>query len=271
MGFASVIVILVFIGLIITLIKHFYDIVSALIKYFKKDYFSKYVPPRPLNPRYKSVLAKHFTFYQKLSARDKKHFEGRVQKFIGMKEFIPRGELSEVTDEMKALVAGTAIQITFGYPNIYFEHFWRILLYNDNYYSIITRQYHQGEVNMKGIIVLSWRNFVSGFFDSSNGRNLGFHEMAHALNFENAIKNKEYNYIGKELLDEFTILAHREMDRIRSGQTTFLRDYAGTSIQEFFAISVESFFERPHEFKEYDPQLYLATSRILRQDPTSKS
>ena len=91
---------------------------------------------------------------------------------------------------MKALIAGSAIQLTFGYPDVDFGHFWRILIYPDNYYSTITHRYHKGEVNIKGIIVLSWKSFKEGFADSTDGRNLGFHEMAHALRLINIVENR---------------------------------------------------------------------------------
>ena len=90
-------VLFLFVGVLFGIIKHFYDIIVALINYFKRDYFSKYIPPRPLKARYKSVLEQHFTFYKKLTLKNKKHFEWRVQKFIDMKEFIPRGSLQEVS------------------------------------------------------------------------------------------------------------------------------------------------------------------------------
>jgi len=166
---------------------------SFLILYYYLRLRSNYNRPEAfaftsIQERYKLPLQKYFKYYNALNPTDKKLFENRVQKFINLKQFIPRG-MEKVTDEMKALIAGSAIQLMSGFPKIYFAHFRRILVYPDNYYSDISMQYHKGEVNMGGLIVLSWKNFVDGYIDQTDGRNLGLHEMAHALRLENAIRN----------------------------------------------------------------------------------
>jgi len=187
-----------------------------------------------------------------------------------MKSFVPRGEIKEISPEMKTLIAGAAIQITFGYPGIYFEHFWKIILYETDYYSKITQYYHQGEVNTRGFIILTWRKFKEGFDQDTSGRNLGLHEMAHALKIENTILNQEYNFLDDTDLKRFNALAKDEMSHIRNGGSKFFRDYAGTNIHEFFAVSIENFFERPHNFYEYNPKLYNVMVDLLKQNPRSK-
>ncbi len=168
---------------------------------------------------------------------------------------------------MKALIAASAIQITFGYPSVYFEYFWRILVYPDQYYSKITRLYHKGEVSTKGFIILSWENFEKGYEDGTDGRNLGLHEMAHALQLENSIVNFEYDFIDFEALKAYDIEARKEIDKIRLHGSDFFRSYAATNRVEFFAVSVENFFERPGLFKAYNSVLYDLLTMILLQDP----
>jgi MtfA peptidase len=115
---------------------------------------------------------------------------------------------------MKAMIAGSAIQLTFGYPDIYFVHFWRILNYPDNYYSTITRRYHKGEVNRRELIVLSWKSFREGFADPSDSRNLGYHEMAHALRLINIVANEEYDFYDQDTMNEFEDEANLEIKKI---------------------------------------------------------
>lgn len=215
---------------------------------------------------YKKELEENFTYYQQLDQFSKKRFEARVQSFIRAKQFVPRA-YTHVSDEMKALIAGAAVQLTFGFKEITFKHFKKILIYRDDYYSKITRQYHQGEVNMRGFIVLSWRNFVLDYRDDSDGKNLGLHEMAHALRLENAISNGEFGFIDKRLIQDFDQLATDEIMKMRGGRGKFFRAYGATNLHEFFAVAVENFFERPLEFKEYHEQLYLCLSKLLKQDP----
>ena len=219
-----------------------------------------------IEDRYRIPLEKYFKYYHKLNPPDKKLFEKRVQKFINLKTFIPRG-MAKVTDEMKALIAGSAIQLMMGFPKIYFRHFRRILVYPDNYYSKISMRYHQGEVNIGGLLILSWKNFVEGYIDQKDGRNLGLHEMAHALRLENAIRNEEYGFLDDEVLKTWTDLCYREIHRMEDGGSNFFRSYAATNSQEFFAVAVENFFERSQEFLDWHPEMYKTLAQMLNQDP----
>lgn len=220
----------------------------------------------PIKPFYQQVLAAYFRYYQNLDSQNQKRFETRVQAFIDSKQFIPRG-IPSVTDEMKTLIAGSAVQLTFGFKHLDFAHFSRILVYPGDYYSRITRKYHQGEVNPRGLVVISWQSFETGYRDEKDGRNLALHEMAHALRLENAIHNEEFDFIPKQELKHFDNLAKAEILKIKSGESDFFRKYAGANFHEFFAVAVENFFERPVLFLEEKPELYLALSALLNQDP----
>ena len=167
---------------------------------------------------------------------------------------------------MKILIGATAIQLTYGYPNVYLTHFKRILIYPDNYYSTINKVYHQGEVNpLNKIIVISWNNFVRGMINNDDGVNLGLHEMAHALRLENIIRNNEFNFIDKKVLDHWEYLAGQEILKLRNGQESIFRGYGATSAEEFFAVAIENFFERPDQFKSYDTTLYHTLAQLLKQ------
>lgn len=238
---------------------------------FVKRNLKKYLFLRELDKVYKPFLEEYFTFYNCLDSKQKLLFERRVQKFIDLKEFIPRGGLESVKPEMKAMIAGSAIQLTFGYPDIYFLHFWRILVYPDNYYSTISRRFHKGEVNRRGIIVLSWRSFKEGFSNPDDGRNLGFHEMAHALRLINIVENDEYDFYDRSVMKEFEKEARSEITRINNSPpgACLFRRYGTTNIDEFFSVAVECFFETPAELKAYNPAIYELLSKILKSDPVN--
>ena len=212
------------------------------------------------------AIEKHNTFYQALPEASKTIFLKRVNIFIRSKSFIPR-HIPEVTDEMVALISSSAIQLTFGLPKIMLEHFKRILIYPDEYYSTINKQFHKGEVNPRHkAIVVSWRAFVAGYADPHDGINLGLHEMAHALKLENIIKNGEYNFFKTEDYDHWLKLAESEIAKIRNGKDSIFRVYAGTDQDELFATGIELYFEKPKELYEYNPKLYKALSNLLQQD-----
>ncbi|MGD1889764.1 MAG: zinc-dependent peptidase [Cyclobacteriaceae bacterium] len=138
--------------------------------------FYRSIPtPQPLYPLVKvreieGILARYFPYYQQLPMSQKKIFMKRVMHFIQQKQFIPRG-FKPVTLEMKAMISASAVQLTFGLPEVSLSHFRRILIYSDDYYSTITRRYHKGEVNPRlQAIVLSWRSFVEGYADVTDAR-----------------------------------------------------------------------------------------------------
>jgi len=257
--------IILFLAVVIYVSYNIIDIVRIIIRYYFGDYANKYLLVARLDPLYKKPMEKYLRFYQQLNPDDKVIFEKRVQKFINQKQFIAR-EFDRVTDEMKALIAGTAIQLTFGHPSIYLQHFKRILIYQDNYYSEISQRYHKGEVNEGGLIVLSWKNFVDGYINYDDGVNLGLHEMAHALRLENAITNEEYGFLDDDILKKWTNLCYLEIEKMNEGTSDFFRSYAATDSQEFFAVAVENFFERPQKFHDWNPELYDTLAGMLNLD-----
>ncbi len=244
-----------------------FSIIFNVLKYIFGETATSYLHFKPLQSSYKKALTEHFTYYKNLNPKYKKIFEQRVQRFIDLKQFVPRN-FKDIPDEIKAIIAASAIQLTFGLPRIYLKHFSKILIYPDDYYSVIFRRYHQGEVNLHGgIIVLSWKNFARGYMNDKDGRNLGLHEMAHALRLENEINNGEYGFFSKPLLNSWRKEADKTIEYIQNGGNGFFRDYAATNRDEFFAVAVENFFEKPEAFKEKHPVLYELLTQLLHQDP----
>ena len=221
----------------------------------------------PVPQNYHDILKKYFPYYQTLSSENKNKFAERVAFFIYSKRFIPRN-IDEVTLEAKVLIAATAIQLTFGLTDVYLQHFDKILVYPNDYYSSITKRFHKGEVNPRfGIIVLSWQSFVNGFVSTNDSINLGLHEMAHALRLENIIHNDEYQFFDESLINKFDEYAHA-LCNMEYSDDNFFRPYACANEHEFFAVAVENFFERPLEFRSAVPELYRILSKLLNQDPS---
>lgn len=221
----------------------------------------------PLPPDLRAILAERFTYYRRLSPPDQARFEDRVQYFLLNKRF-EAWEMRAVTDEMRVLIAATAVQITFGLQEpILFFRFERILVYPDRYYHLFTEQYHAGEVSELGFISLSWRHFEYGLLVPDDGLNVGLHEMAHALHLENFHFNEEYEFIHERYFNHWYDHADAALARVNEGELPFFRQSAGHNTEEFFAVSVEYFFEKPHEFSATLPELYGAMARLLNQDP----
>ncbi len=240
--------------------------VMLLVQWYRNKNLHLFLPQ--LKQEYYVYITRNFPFYNRLNLKGQRIFEGRVQKFIDSKEFIIRGGMPEFTPEMKTLIAGTAVQLTFGYPDVYFDHFEKILIYPYEYYSVLTKHYHKGEVNPGGIIVLSWSDLKAGFQDQTDGIHLGLHEMAHALRLIRKMEyDEEYQFFDTGKMNAFDALANAEMSKMTEGEEPSLfRDYGATNSDEFFSVAVEVFFEKPDEFFNYNPKLYGALSHVLKMD-----
>jgi Mlc titration factor MtfA (ptsG expression regulator) len=209
-------------------------------------------------------------YYRLLSDADKVLFVKRAWIFFKQKRFEARG-LDTVTFRMRALIASYAAQLTFGLPDIRLEHFKVIIIYPQAYYSTITHQTHKGETHPDGAIIFSWKDLTEGHHVPTDGVNLALHELAHALKLENIIPNSEYQFLDPQAMQRFQQLSQAEMARMRMFTNVhFLRSYGATNDQEFFAVCVENFFERPAAFREHLPELYATMTKILLQDPLKR-
>ncbi|MEQ9468886.1 MAG: zinc-dependent peptidase [Ekhidna sp.] len=256
------IILVIFLGLLAFLILGIFRDIVVFLYLEAKSYLYPYFFPE----KHVAFLEKNFVYYQKLPKKSKKIFLHKVARFMSSKEFIPR-QMTTVTDEMKVLISASAAQLTFGFRGITFPYFYKIFVFPDKFYNRINNAYHKGEVNPRlKSIALSWKDFVEGYLQE-DGRNLGLHEMAHVLRLENRILNEEHSFLEEWVLQEWALHAQRTMIEINDGRETFFRKYGGTDREEFFAVAVENFFERPVEFNQKHPKTYRTLCRLLRQDP----
>lgn len=240
-------------------------LVYALYLILKYHYWYNH---RPIEKHFKLILELYYDYYRNLPTELKGTFERRVALFIRGKRYYGQHGL-EVTDEMRVLIAATAVQITFGFKFFQLPRFSKIFIYPEKYFSQRSQKHHKGEVNPMGkLIKLSWDNFLHGFKDAEDGINLGLHEMTHAMSLENRIKsNGTHSFINSQAHAHWKKLATTEMEKIKNTNDSIFRKYASVNIEEFLAVSVEVFFEKPKAFKQYHPSLFTATCRLLNQYP----
>ncbi|HEY3429576.1 MAG TPA: zinc-dependent peptidase [Cyclobacteriaceae bacterium] len=235
-------------------------------RWFKKllyYYFPRFL--RPLSHQLKPINV----YYKKLTPEERKRFEWRVFYFIDSTDIEFRHFKATQLINFNAaryLIASIATQMSLFLTEDCFDAFHKIIIYPDNYYSPITKQYHKGETNpAAGYIVLSWNNLQTGFADKSDGVNLLMHELAHALWLENEIF--DYEIFDPEALEQYKVIARNVTDEMWGDENHFLRRYALTNKEEFFAVAVENFFERPNKFKAALPELYSILAKLMNQDP----
>jgi hypothetical protein len=219
-----------------------------------------------LSAPHKAILAKYAIHYQRLDEAGQQRMERITAAFLGEKEWVGAG--MAVKEEQKVMISACAAQLLMGFPDLVLQHFERIIVYPDTYRSPKSGRMHQGEVRPKpGIIIISWEDFVHGYAHSRDAHNVGLHELAHALWFEDRTGNQDLIRLDKRLMARWRELAKAEAARIHAGNSSLFRDYAGTNQEEFFAVAVEYFFEQPAEFRQALPELYATMAGLLKQDP----
>lgn len=234
---------------------------AYLLMFNKPLYLFWYPILKKIDENDKSTLRREFSFYANLSDKKKSYFEHRVNRFIAHYKF--EGKDIVITHEMKLIIAGTYVMLTFGMRTYLLELFENIIIYPSSYYSTINQDYHKGEYNprMKAV-VFSWEDFLSGHQIKDN-INLGLHEFTHVLHF---YSRKSSDPSAVIFFDEFTeIEKYFEDENLKNQiqQKEYFRAYAYTNKFEFLAVILEHFFETPEVFKQEFPHLFTRVKAMI--------
>jgi Mlc titration factor MtfA (ptsG expression regulator) len=112
-----------------------------------------------------------------------------------------------------------------------------------------------------GYIYFSWHDFLNGYKNDSDKINLALHELAHALYIDRFHGNYSYEWEVWKMRAE-GILEEEQ----NNTEKKFFRSYGKSNLNEFWAVTVEVFFEDPINFKKEYPGLYAAIANVLDQD-----
>lgn len=104
-------------------------------------------------------------------------------------------------------------------------------------------------------------------YDYPDGQNVGLHEMAHALTYVNFTVREGRDKAFHDHFTEFSAVARPIFERMRAGEANLLDTYAATNYEEFWAVCIETFFERSNAFRKHLPELYVSLCSLLNQDP----
>lgn len=250
-----------------------YMFVQFLLKFIEMGYVLKnkkpvfvhfYIFLNKLTKEQRHILKTQFKFYNKLSSRHKRYFEHRVANFINDKDFIGRNGV-EISQEMRVLIASTAVMLTFGFRDFYIGLIQKIIIYPEKFFSRTNKKYHKGEFNPKlKALVISWSDFKLGYENSNDNINLGIHEFVHAIHL-NSIKERDVSStIFSDSFKELTqMLFEDKVLRAELTKSKYIRNYAFTNQFEFLAVIIESFIETPNEFKSQFPKVYFEIRQML--------
>jgi len=221
------------------------------------------IPPENAN-EYAAIISRVMPYFGKLGDANKQRFLKRVYNFKKGKSFHFQG--LNPSEEVEILVSAAAVQVSFGLKNYRLHFFKEVYILSDAYQALNAKEMFIGHVSPTGIYI-SWKHFVQGFANYNDGVNVALHEMAHALHHENFIQETGIDWDFRQDFDKLPAIFGPLMTQAIVERRSYLRGYAFTNFHEFWAVSVEYFFENPQELKDNLPQLYAILCDTLNQDP----
>ncbi|RYY57191.1 MAG: hypothetical protein EOO09_03370 [Chitinophagaceae bacterium] len=217
---------------------------------------------------YAFIIGSVFTYFNDLPEELKRRFVKRVYHYRRLKQFHYIGV--ENNEDTAILVSASAVQVTFGLKNYQMAYFKDIYILADAYHMENDTELYVGHVAPDGIY-LSWKHFLYGYSYKNDNVNVAVHEMSHALLYNNYFaqfggdSNFRLNY------EKFSMQTGPILADVITNRRSYLRNYAFTNMHEFWAVSVEAFFENPVGLRENMPDLYDSLCKVLNQDPTTMS
>ncbi|HTM93521.1 MAG TPA: zinc-dependent peptidase [Flavisolibacter sp.] len=214
-----------------------------------------------------AILEKHYPYYNSLHPELREKFLARTQTFIRKKNFIIKN--GEGYREMPVLVSAAAIQLTFGLNDYLLPFYKYIRIYPSEYFGDGSFKVLAGNVK-NNMITVAWNHFLKGNEDLTDGSNVGLHEMSHALYFQKVVIDANYARRFCRNYDDVLTACKEAYQTEIAGRKNLYSAYADTDLQEFWAESVEIFFEKPNELHLQYPAVYEAMKILLHQDPLNK-
>ncbi len=222
----------------------------------------------PLSRLARDTLEQKVDFYRRLPPDEQERFRREVKRFLFDQQISgPRG--AKLPDDLRALVAASAVMLTFGRKGYVYERTRDIVVYDeafDHEYREGTDKPVLGMVHGSGPILFSARALRQGFGNAKDGHNVGLHEFAHVLDFHTGDADGVPSLMPWSAVSPWVRQMHVETDRIESRRSV-LRDYGATNEAELFAVATEAFFEKPLQLAAKHPKLYAMLVETYGQDP----
>src|SRR5213080_4400650 len=253
---------------------------------FLKQWRRRRLRARPFSKEWLALIRRHVVFFPRLSASDRAELLGHIQVFLAEKNFEGCAG-QEITDEVRVTIAAQACLLLLHRKSDYFPRLLTILVYPLTYVVEEKRQvgehvWEEGTVSRlgetgrtMGSLVLSWGAVKHGAADPCDGKNVVLHEFAHQLDYENHAADGVPGLATREQQSAWSEVMNSEFASLRaadeSGIPTLLDTYGATDPVEFFAVSVEAFFEQPRALRDRHPRLYAELQNYFQQDPVEYS
>ncbi|MEQ1843618.1 MAG: M90 family metallopeptidase [Verrucomicrobiales bacterium] len=239
---------------------------------------------QPFPEEWIELLRMKWWLYERLPAEVRNRLHGCIHVLLDEKRFEACGGLAEISDEMRILIAAQAALLLVGRPgneHRFYPDLVSILVYPGSFRDKGRRTFslHEapGDVRLGesggDSVVLSWHSVRSGAAGKHGGLNVVFHEFAHQIDqadgdpdgapgFDEPEDAARWSEVFRQSYDDL-------VEEVAHGGDPLLDEYAATDPAEFFAVTTETFFERPRDLDREMPDVYDELADFYGLDPVN--
>lgn len=235
----------------------------------------------PLTDHQRAIVRREVPLLRHLPAELHQKLEGKMNRFLDQVQFHGHQGL-EVTEEMKLAIAAQACLLIVN-TDLWYKDLRSVLLYPSAFKSVQRQQsgfvvtekeiIRTGESWNHGPVVLSWAHSKAGAQNDHDGHNVVIHEFAHQVDDMSGRTNGVPILASGQSFEEwervFLSSFDSHVNAVNRGRKTVIDPYGAEGHEEFFAVSVEVFFERPKALKASNPDVYRELSILFRLDPVT--
>jgi Mlc titration factor MtfA (ptsG expression regulator) len=235
----------------------------------------------PFPDEWVPVLEKNIDIYRNLPMPLRFQLRQLIKQFLHQKHFSGAGGL-EITDEMRITVAAQACMLQLNRNSALYPRLKYIILYPSAF--VVTRSDMDGsgvvshgrkgmlgESWQNGKVILAWDNVLHGARNFVDGSNVVLHEFAHQLDSETGSTDGAPLLAGASSYRSWASALSEEFEELqqdaRFGRRSLMDHYGATNPAEFFAVTTETFFEKPRRMAKHHEELFEVLKSYYRIDP----
>ena len=223
----------------------------------------------PFPTRWRELLFERYDHFDRLPPELRSRFEDDLRIFLA--EARITGVEIEATEELRVLVAASAVTVSLGWPDYEWDQLGEVLLYPQSFdrdYAFASDSDTVGEAAGLGTVILSAPALRESFEDPDDGYHVGIHEFVHLLDVEQTHLDGIPAGLTPTRSREWLTVMEKEMERLRRGKSV-LDPYGADEPEEFLGVACEAFFEIPLLLRRRHREVYTILAEYFRQDPAA--
>jgi hypothetical protein len=256
----------------------------------------------PFPDAWRTFLLDRYDHFDRLSSDERRRFEDDLRLFL--LETRITGVEVEVTDELRVLVAASAVTLSLGWPDYEWDQLTEVLLYpeafdrdwrfrGDGERDPESDDDLVGQAHPWGTVILSVPSLLESFDDPDDAFHVGLHEFAHLLDMDQSHFDGIPVGLAERDVPAWVQVAARERERLQTEEAerdrpsrprrrrgprgrrpeprreSVFDPYGADDPVEFLAVAVEAFFEASLAVRQEHPEVYRILAGYFRQDPAA--